>query len=330
VANRFFLWGMRDDAPSEFTPGPARQDEHPDVRYFLRVAHELDQVVTGRDELFLLTWHADRFEDRFSGSVVLFINDEKNQVPAFAGNVRAIFKTGGVRRNALRHTLRFPPSVSSRLLLREARNVAQSAQRRLRTRQTRGAPLYDVPLGYFGLEDVPAIAFGERPIDVSFAGSIEPTRFTLRPRLAARAQMAAALEDAASRMPQLRVDFSRGGPMANPQDMLAAGDYSTRLMRSRIVLCPRGTIDETYRLLESARSGCVAITERLPERWYYRDSPAVQIDRWSELPGVLERLLADPAALAARGAAMRRWWDTALDERVIARYIARHIGALDS
>ncbi|HEX6388865.1 MAG TPA: hypothetical protein VFZ89_05455 [Solirubrobacteraceae bacterium] len=329
MANRFFLWGMHDAEPAAFTPSPDGTGDHPDVRYFLRVAHELDALRPGGDETFLLTWHADRFEERFRDSVVLFINDEKHQVPSYAGAVRAIFKTGGVHRNPLRHTLRFPPSVSSRLLLREARNLALAARRRLRTRQTRGAPLYDVPLGYFGLEDVPAIAFDERPVDVSFAGSVEPEHFTLRPRLAARWQMAAALEAAAAQIPDLRVDFSPGGPMANPQEMLAAGDYSTRLMRSRIVLCPRGNIDETYRLLESARSGCVAITERLPERWYYRDSPAVQLERWADLPGVLRELLADPVALAERGAAMRRWWDAALDEKAVARYIARHIDALD-
>lgn len=329
VANRFFIWGMHDTSPTEFTPSE-HAGGHPDQRYFLAVARELDRELAGDDLTILVTWHLDRFDERFRDSIVLLVNDEKYQVPSYAGQVKAVFKTGGTRRNPVRDHLRLPPAVASRMLLREARNVAESIQRQLKGRQTRGAPLYDVPLGYFGLEDVPEISFDERPIDVFFAGSVEHKPFTLRPRLAAREQMAAALDDAHARMPELRVDFSRGGPMANPRDMLAADDYSSRLMRSRIVLCPRGNIDETYRLLESARSGCVAISEPLPERWYYRDSPAVQLDRWSELPDVLRDLLADPVGLAERAAAMRAWWDASLSESAVAAYVARHTRALAS
>lgn len=327
MRNRFFLWGMHDLGPSELSPSdPVNGD--PDLRYFLGVARELDRALADQGLTFLLTWHLDRFEERFRDSVVILVNDEQYQLPSYAGQVRAVFKTGGVHRNPWRSTLALPPAVASRTLLREARNIGLTWQRRLTVRQTRGAPVHPIPLGFFRLEDVPAVPFDERPVDVFFAGSAEHKPFTVRPRLAARWQMAAALEEAQQRLPELRVDFTNGGPFANPASMLAPDAYSARLMRARIVLCPRGNIDETYRLMESARSGCVAITERLPARWYYEHTPAIQVDRWETLPEVLRGLLADPGALAARAEAMRAWWADDLSERAVASYIAREIDGL--
>jgi hypothetical protein len=134
--------------------------------------------------------------------------------------------------------------------------------------------------------------------------------------------MAAALAAAQARLPRLTVSYSSSGPFANPGEMLDPIDYSRWLMRSRIALCPRGNFDETFRLGEAARSGCVAIVERLPERWYNRGAPAIALDRWSLLPATLERLLADPGALAARSQQMRAWWNERLSETAAARYIA--------
>lgn len=215
--------------------------------------------------------------------------------------------------------------MASRTVLREARNIALTYRRRVTVRQSRGAPVLPVPLGFFRLEDVPHVPFDDRPVDVFFAGSAEHKPFTVRPRLAARWQMAAALEDSRRRLPDLRVDFTNGGPFANPGSMLPPDAYSARLMRARIVLCPRGNIDETYRLMESARSGCVAITECLPDRWYYEHTPAIQLRRWDALPEVLRGLLADPEALARRAEAMRVWWADSLSEGAVASYVSSHV-----
>jgi hypothetical protein len=108
--------------------------------------------------------------------------------------------------------------------------------------------------------------------------------------------------------------------------MLSASAYTARLMQAKIALCPRGNFDETFRLVEAAKAGCVAIVERLPKRWYNRDSPAVQLDRWSSLPEVLDELLADGQGLARRSDQMRAWWTQSLSERAAADFIA---GVLD-
>lgn len=327
MANRFFIWEINAEQPREFVPGTeAAHGGDPDIRYFTGLAAELRPLLSG-DDLVLITWHLDRFEDRFRGAIVLLINDEQYQLPAYAGLVRAVFKTGGTTRNPLRDTLALHPAIASRTLLREARNVGRSLVRRRRTPQTRGAPVYAVPLGYLRLTDVPVLPFADRPTDVFFAGSVESERgLTLRPRLVARRQMAQAVAVAQAQLPSSRIEYSNGGPMANPGASLDGAEYSERLSRARIVLCPRGNFDETFRLMEAARCGCVTVTERLPQRWYYRDSPAVEVDRWSTLPATLAALLADPDALAARGARMREWWDASLCEAAVARYIADRLG----
>jgi hypothetical protein len=68
----------------------------------------------------------------------------------------------------------------------------------------------------------------------------------------------------------------------------------------------------------------------VPQRWYYRDLPAVQISRWSTLPQVLERLLADPSGLAERSRQMMSWWAENPAEPAVARYVAASLGHLSS
>jgi hypothetical protein len=327
MGNQYFIWELNATDPRQFVPGdPDAAQGDADLRYFLGVAHALEQALGDVGATVLITWHLDRFEDRFQDAVVLLINDEQYQLPAYAGRVQAIFKTGGVTRNPIGDTLRLQPSIASRTVLRELRNVGRGIRRRLQTKQTRGAPVYALPLGFFRLTDLPYVPFPDRTIDVVFAGSVESEHgFTLRPRLVARRQMAAALKEAAARLPQARIDYSNGGPMANPGAMVDGDSYSQRLMNARICLCPRGNFDETYRLMESARSGCVAITERLPDRWYHQGTPAIELDRWAALPALLEELLADPDALEARGRRMREWWDSTLSEQAIAAFIAARV-----
>lgn len=320
--NRFYMWRASDTAPSRFDPAQLEFDERAgDVRYFAGVARELDERLRAAGLTVLLTWQLDAFDPGLAGAIVLLVGDEKHQLPSYAPAVRAIFKTGGTRRNPLRDTLATSPAVRWRLLLRELRNMLLATRRRGLARSG-AAPVFELPMGYFGLTEVDWVAPRDRPLDVFFAGSIEAAGgFTVRPRLAARREMARALEHARQRLPAMRVEYRTAGPFANPTDTLGPESYSRRLMSAKIALCPRGNFDETFRLVEAAKSGCVAITERLPARRYHRGCPAVQLDAWDQLPDALERLLSDPNELAERATAMRAWWDEQLAEPAVARYI---------
>ncbi len=331
--NRFFIWRAEAARPSEFSPDETPDGGASDVRYFYGLLRELDRLLAGRGITFLLTWQLDRFDARLRDSVVLLIGDEKYQAPSYLRSVRAVFKTGGTRRNPLQAALRLEPGLAWRVLLRELRNSALAVRRgretqtaELRTGAAGAGPMYELPMGYYGLTEVPFVPFGQRQVDVFFAGSIERgAGFTVRPRLAARRQMSTALEAAGRRLPDVRISCRRSGPFANPAEMLDPASYSERLMQAKIALCPRGNFDETFRLCEAAKLACVAITEPLPSRWYNADAPAVQLERWSSLPAVLEELLSDPAGLARRSERMREWWRDRLSERAVARYIVERL-----
>lgn len=329
--NRFFIWPMGADQAEEIVAAepPAADPGDPEyfhgaahTRYFHNVARVFDEEFGGEGLTFLITWHLDRFDERFRDAVVIFVNDEKHLVPGYIADVRAVFKTGGTTPNPMRDLLAIHPSIAWRQFIRDARNAVIRRRRDL----TAVHPVYEIPLGYFALTDIPLVPFAERPVDVFFAGSIEKKPFTLRPRLAARWLMAEALEETQRRMPDLRVDWSRGGPFVNLAEVVSAGTYTERLVRAKIALCPRGNFDETFRLCEVARTGGVAVCEALPQRWYFRDAPVVTVRRWSQLPDVLASLMRDPDGLAQRSEAMLRWWEECLSEETIAGYIGGRLG----
>jgi hypothetical protein len=97
------------------------------------------------------------------------------------------------------------------------------------------------------------------------------------------------------------------------------------MMNAKIIPCPRGNFDETYRLLEAAKSGCVIVSEPLPDRWYYRDAPVLQVRHWSDLPAILQALDREPERLRDLAARTRRWWDERLSEDAIARYMVQQL-----
>ena len=215
------------------------------------------------------------------------------------------------------------------MALRDLRNASRAAVRRSRSRssaEARKTPMFELPLGVHGLVDVPPVPFAQRSIDVFFAGSAgDQSRLSPRPRVAARRQMAAALMQIKRDAPGLNIDYVTFGEFGATADALGPEAYSARLMDAKIALCPRGNFDETFRLFEAARSGCVAITEPLPRRWYYAASPTVQIRAWSQLPATVRRLMADEEDLARVAQDTHEWWRTAVAEQPIAQYICARL-----
>lgn len=330
MRNRFFRWDYEAGGADEIDPHALRTaGPVSDARYFAGVLAEIDRMLPDRDMRFLLTWNVDAFDERFRDAVVLLIGDEQYQRPSWSAQVRAIFKTGGTSRNPLRATLSLPPSIAGRVALRDLRNASRSVVRRSRRSSsdaTYNAPLFELPLGVHNLVDTPSVPFAQRSVDVFFAGSIgDRSRLSARPRVAARRQMATALMQMQRPTPDLNIDCVTFGEFGAAADALGPETYSARLMDAKIALCPRGNFDETFRLFEAARCGCVAITEPLPRRWYYAASPAVQIRAWSELPATVRSLMADEESLARRARDMREWWRTVVAEQPVARYICARL-----
>lgn len=318
--NQFYIWRLSAEQPAPFSPRDASQTNDPsDIRYHAGILNSLDELMRDAGLTFLLTWHLDRFDDRFRDAVVLLIGDESYQTPAYAARVRAIFKTGGVRRNSLARTFALPWPIAWRNALRDLRNDVKALKRHADRGRT---PIYEIPLGYHTLVDLEDVPFEQRATDVFFAGSLAaPLRLDLRPSIASRKQMLAAIEEAKRQLPQLTFDCS----LQPLRGKFTPADYSRNLMKAKVVLCPRGNFDETFRFFEAARSGCVILTEPLPERWYYQNAPAIQLRRWPDLSAKLRELFDDPARLSDLSRQTRQWWNDRASEPAVARYMLRNL-----
>jgi hypothetical protein len=326
MQNRFFLWLYCDASPVQI----ALEDVPPglpatDVRYFLGILQHLDQLLHGEGLTFVLTWHLDAFQEAMEDAVLIMVGDERYQTPSYQRRVRAIFKTGGVRRNPLRETLRLPASIAWRALLLEARNSLTGIQRRWQYGPPGQpvTPMCELPLGYFALRDIDPPTIDQRPVDVFFAGSLKVSGWTMRASVTARQQMAAALAEARAVLPQYRIESLLTAPTFGKR--LGPEAYTLALASAKIALAPRGSFDETFRLFEAAKLGCVIVSEPLPQRWYYQGCPVVSIPKWSALPGVLRGLLNDPTTLKELSRRGRQWWDSTISEEAVANFIAQRL-----
>jgi hypothetical protein len=218
------------------------------------------------------------------------------------------------------------------MAVRDARNFGLQLWRFARGPRTKGvpAPTFQIPLGASALVDVPDMPFSQRPTDVFFAGSVaESDGFTIRPKNVARRQMKAGVEAASRVLPDLNVDYlvfeEFGIHSGLDARILRTEDYVRRLTASKYALCPRGNVEETYRLFEAARAGCVIISEPLPPRWYFADAPYVSVRRWSELPAVLSDLHEGRRAASEIADATRAWWRERIAEPKVAQFMRERI-----
>ncbi len=60
-------------------------------------------------------------------------------------------------------------------------------------------------------------------------------------------------------------------------------DYYKLLGDTKIVLSPDGTSIDCFRYVEAFGSGCIVITTKKEDIWYYRNSPTFYINSWDEL-----------------------------------------------
>jgi hypothetical protein len=107
---------------------------------------------------------------------------------------------------------------------------------------------------------------------------------------------------------------------------LVADEYTRYLAESKISLSPFGFgRAECFRHYESMRSGCIVISDRLPETWYFKGSPIIQIPQWSSLREVIHSLLSDEKKIQRLQEETLGWWNDVCAPPAVARYIAGKI-----
>jgi hypothetical protein len=330
--NQFFYQARDADIATLVDPHEMRVGPDVHRRYLFGVLAELDRLLSAAGLTFWVTWDRDRFDERFRDAVAVLYDDDQLQKPLWAPGVLVIFKTIGLGPEPLRHTARLPPKIAWGMALRDARNFALGLWRFARGPRIKGrrAPTFQIPLGASALVDLADVPFSQRPVDVFFAGSLyESSGLGLRPKNVVRREMQAALEAASRTLGDLRVDYLTfdefGIHSGHDSRILSSEDYARRLAASKYALCPRGNVEETYRLFEAARAGCVLISEPLPPRWYFADTPYVSVRRWSELPAVLRDLHRDGQAASELAHAAREWWRERVAEPKVAEFMRERI-----
>jgi hypothetical protein len=301
-----FLLDPPDGPVLEWDPHDPPADLRADVWYWSEAFRELP-----RDDAstVVLTWSIAELPVEGPDVVAVVLADEGQRRPAYAPRIGALFKCYGDRP-------RFSPPAPGRLglavLLQELRRRAEAL------RDPRGGPeAHPIPLGLVRPLDVDVRPMAERDIDVAFMGSVEEDHRRLpSAKTISRGAMLAALPAGV----HVRTTPSFGASLD-----AGADTYADELGRTRILLAPRGGSVETFRFCEGMLAGCVVVTEPLPPFPFYAGSPAVVVDDWSTLPGLIAELLDDPEALQRRQDAALRWWDEQLSPRAVGRYIASRL-----
>jgi hypothetical protein len=70
------------------------------------------------------------------------------------------------------------------------------------------------------------------------------------------------------------------------------------------------------------------ITEALPQRWFYKNSPAIQMKDWQHLEAVLENLLQNQAYMEEMHQKSLHWWESKCSETVVGEYISKELNHL--
>lgn len=205
--------------------------------------------------------------------------------------------------------------------------------------------VFPCPIGYLNAAgSTDARPFDQRAIDLFFSGYLNRNRIDLYkqfrpiPWLPKRNLIGRYPRELARRLVE-KLCHERNFDDAFPASSISFTEwfgkgleptvYARTLADTKIALCPPGFVNnETIRHWEAMRLGCVVISAPLPSNRFYKDSPIIQLDDWSELRPLLKGLLSDPDQLQLRHEATVDWWKRKCSEAAVADYMASVLESL--
>lgn len=187
--------------------------------------------------------------------------------------------------------------------------------------------LFAFPIGYSAKLDLAnAVPFKERSVNVFFSGNLHkgrkrlfdfysflrPLPFFLQHRLQNKLNITYDKKYKSSYI-RFTNGFAKG---------LDAQDYAAYIKNSKVVLTPHGSIaEECFRHYEAMKCGCIIVSERLPDNYFFSDSPIIQIDNWKQGDKIIKELLARPMQMQALHEASLKWWQDVMSEPAVATYM---------
>lgn len=206
----------------------------------------------------------------------------------------------------------------------------------------RPSNVFPMPLGYangtsFGIP----IRSSERPVDIFYSGNLNKNRVALHYALNEGNKLPYPIYHLWTRLAKnlrlpLKWDFNRYYPesqisFTNGFKKGGSKKYSMFLQMSKIAICPKGFFSpETYRHSEAMKSGCVILSEKLPEHYIYKDSPIIQISDWKDALSTANELLANPDKLDELQDKTLRWWENVCSEKAYAKYMLEKLTVLSA
>jgi hypothetical protein len=347
LSNEYYIYLYQGQKPIPWNPPDTHPIDGVNFTYFSKVFEAMEKNLKVSGLVFYVTWDRVHELPSYGSNVVaVVVGDEWCRIPTYFHKVRAVFKCYGTRPILGCNPLLKPSYLNFLTLIQFLKILVNRLPGSLNYlfqkfkswfSDTAKIPsIYDIPLGYDNQFDLSIKDIEERSYDVFFAGSVahncSESVWSLNhwigtPKSLSRTQMISSINTLKGKYPELKFELSIT-PYFGHKGSVGERSYSEKLMDTKICLVPRGTSFETFRFFEGLRYGCIVVTEALPSRWFYDRSPAIQITGWSDLEGILEKLLKNKDIRQQKHQESLNWWNTKCSEAAVGAYIAEQLDSL--
>lgn len=182
---------------------------------------------------------------------------------------------------------------------------------------------FPIPLGYNGSIPEKSIQpIENRKIDVFFSGNIYKRRLPF----AAGVVAYKARNIFNWKKPNDYFQFNRvfGGG-------LEPLEYADVLMNTKVALVPEGYLSNvSFRFFEAARYGCIIISPKLYDYWFFKAFPGIVIEHWLQLPKTLSKLQKSQDWQADLHEKTLDYYSTYCSEKAVAAYIVQTLEGLNT
>ena len=334
AANKYiFFRNDQEQIQFEFDPTDPACLDQVGYRYFGRVLNLLEPQIKDQGLIIYVTgWTVHELPSYGSNVVACILQDEWSREPQYRDKVGMIFRTCGKSpfvteaykygdwRDVLTNFL-----AQMKAVLKDG--VGRSKMKLVAMQGGKLAPIYNIPLGYFPLSDVPFVPMKERTHDLYFAGSIRHTEeitFFKRPKELARNRMVEAFDEVKKRIPEIKLKSKITGGFTESISADNAS-YLENMMNAKICPVPRGNNLETFRFYEAVRYGCIPVAEALPDDYFYNEAPVIRLKNWADLQVVVTDLLQDEEKLQDLHQKVLNWWEVKCSESATAKIMSHKI-----
>lgn len=342
-SNRYYICLKGENEPIPWNP--ITQQEQiitPDCNYFAKVFRSMEKKIKLNGLIFYLTFNLDELPSYGKNVVAVVLGDEWCQLPRYTHKILAVFKCYGTHLTLGCNPFLKPSYLNFLSLIQFQKAWFMRLPgwlnymfHEFKSQSKISTPIYDIPLGYYKQLELPIKDIESRQYDIYFGGSLKRKNYSMKsfkywlgePKTISRKKLVSNINNIEKANPDIKIKLSFTQGFLGTKDE-EVRTYSENMMETKICPVPRGASLETYRFFEAMRYGCIVITESLPSRWFYNESPAIKINDWSKLEEVVKTLLKDKQLIKKKHNESLKWWRDKCSETAVGEYIAMKLNVL--